>query len=418
MKLPKMNTPEPGAGTPGTPRASAWNSVLTATPVALTVLATIMAGLSNSEMTLAQYHRSLAAQYQSKAGDQWNFFQAKRIRGTNLDMTIDLLHASALAGPWDTGALQSATDRLLAELRRAGKLTGRLTSEIGSAGTTLGPAAASLKQTAAKLAHVVDEGIAKTQQSRDRLRQELDRPEVQQAVVYLTSNRLPPVAAKPMEDAAIVPALEAIRQRRPEEQTTPLLRRIPDATLQRAIEGAEANVQTVEQADKPISDALGRLDKLVQEQVGSAQHFIRASRDLNEALADLPGSTTGAPAEIRGTAADLAKHAANVKTSSDELASDFKAALLGYNSRRYEREAQYNQDAAGLYEVQVRKDSVSSERHRARSKHFFFGMLAAQAGVTIATISLAVKHKSVLWSLASLAGIGAILFGLYVYLYV
>jgi len=45
-------------------------------------------------------------------------------------------------------------------------------------------------------------------------------------------------------------------------------------------------------------------------------------------------------------------------------------------------------------------------------------MLAAQAGVTIASFSLAVKFKSLLWSLASLAGLSAILFALYVYLYV
>ena len=58
-----------------------------------------------------------------------------------------------------------------------------------------------------------------------------------------------------------------------------------------------------------------------------------------------------------------------------------------------------------------------AERHRDRSKNFFYGMLAAQAGVTIATFSLAVKHKSILWGLASLAGVGAILFALYVHLW-
>src|SRR5262249_3402998 len=109
---------------------------------------------------------------------------------------------------------------------------------------------------------------------------------------------------------------------------------------------------------------------------------------------------------------------ANIKNISEELAIDFKTAQHAYTSRRYEREARSNQDAAGLYELQVRKSSVSSDRHRARSRHFFFGMLAAQAGVMIATFSLAMKHKNVLWSLATVAGIGAILFGLYVYLYV
>ena len=57
-----------------------WGKVLAATPIVMTVIATLLAGLSSSEMTRAQYDRSLAAQHQSKAGDQWSYFQAKRLR--------------------------------------------------------------------------------------------------------------------------------------------------------------------------------------------------------------------------------------------------------------------------------------------------------------------------------------------------
>src|SRR6516164_3656989 len=90
MKLPKLSFPE----SPTVSQSkSFWNSVLTATPVVLTVFATVLAGLSTSEMTLAQYHRSMAAQDQSKASDQWNLFQAKRIRGTEVERTIRLLQA-------------------------------------------------------------------------------------------------------------------------------------------------------------------------------------------------------------------------------------------------------------------------------------------------------------------------------------
>ena len=53
---------------------SATAKALAAVPVALTVLATILAGLSSSEMTRSMYYRSLAAQHQSKAGSQWAFF--------------------------------------------------------------------------------------------------------------------------------------------------------------------------------------------------------------------------------------------------------------------------------------------------------------------------------------------------------
>src|SRR5262245_38836889 len=65
--------------------------IMAATPVVMAVLATMLAGLSSSEMTRAQYSRSLAAQQQSKAGDQWSFFQAKRLRGALQKNTYDLL---------------------------------------------------------------------------------------------------------------------------------------------------------------------------------------------------------------------------------------------------------------------------------------------------------------------------------------
>jgi len=40
-------------------------------------------------MTQAMYYRSLAAQHQSKAGDQWAFFQAKSIRRTVVQTAAD-----------------------------------------------------------------------------------------------------------------------------------------------------------------------------------------------------------------------------------------------------------------------------------------------------------------------------------------
>ncbi|MEI6567193.1 MAG: DUF4337 family protein, partial [Verrucomicrobiota bacterium] len=76
-----------------------WGKILSATPVILTVLATMLAGLSSSEMTRAQYNRSLAAQQQSKAGDQWGFFQAKRLRGSMQRGSLDLLQSFNPAAP-------------------------------------------------------------------------------------------------------------------------------------------------------------------------------------------------------------------------------------------------------------------------------------------------------------------------------
>lgn len=87
--------------------ASIWGKILTATPVIMTVIATALAGLSSSEMNRAQYSRSLAAQQQSKAGDQWAFFQAKRLRGAMQRSTLDLLTASSTVQPLDIAAINS-----------------------------------------------------------------------------------------------------------------------------------------------------------------------------------------------------------------------------------------------------------------------------------------------------------------------
>jgi len=46
-------------------------------------------------MTRAQYNRSLGAQLQAKAGDQWSFFQAKRLRGALQRNTLDILQSTA-----------------------------------------------------------------------------------------------------------------------------------------------------------------------------------------------------------------------------------------------------------------------------------------------------------------------------------
>ena len=95
----------------------------------------------------------------------------------------------------------------------------------------------------------------------------------------------------------------------------------------------------------------------------------------------------------------------------------FLAARRDFTARRYEREARDNQEIAGVYEIQVRKSSWESERHRKRSQLFFLGMLIAQAGVTIATFSLALRQRNILWVLATAAGLAAISFSAYVYLY-
>ena len=83
------------------PPKSLWGRLLSSTPVVMTVVATLLAGLSNSEMTRAQYQRALAAQQQSKVGDQWGYFQAKKERSALLLGNLDLLFSTAEVRPID-----------------------------------------------------------------------------------------------------------------------------------------------------------------------------------------------------------------------------------------------------------------------------------------------------------------------------
>src|SRR5947209_5678227 len=110
---------------------SSWDKLLTTTPVVMTVVATLLAGLSSSEMTKAQYYRSLAAQSQSKVGDQWAFFQAKRARASNHALTIKLLRAVTDARELDPAALQVSVDQVATQLRIGEKKTQELLGQIG-----------------------------------------------------------------------------------------------------------------------------------------------------------------------------------------------------------------------------------------------------------------------------------------------
>jgi hypothetical protein len=328
---------------------SATAKALAAVPVALTVLATILAGLSSSEMTRSMYHRSLAAQHQSKAGSQWAFFQAKRIRGTTLDATVDLVRTLTDTPPFESGSLRSLAARIEEGLR--------------------GGASAAAD---------------KAKSARDRLDALLDRPDVKQAWPYLAGPTLPAIEERRVQDETITDVLKAIRAHQTEPQTVDKVSRINPARLDEAIERAEANVDAFDEACKPATTVVRDLDAIVGE-------FASAIRDAG-------GNGGDARAALKSLTATVSS-----------MRQDFTA-------RRYAQEARYNQQAAELYEVQVRRAGVDSERHRNRSKNFFYAMLCAQAGVTVASLALAKSRKSYFWAVAGAAGFLAIALGAYVYL--
>jgi hypothetical protein len=312
-----------------------WGKVLSATPVVMAVVATMLAGLSSSEMTRAQYARSLAAQQQSKAGDQWGFFQAKRLRGAFQRGTSDILEIQAPARPLDPVALRAA-----------------LASAPAPNTTT----------------------TITTDPLQEELLALLDAPGGRGALDLLVRGAVPAVPAAATPDPAVRAALDAVEDPPPDAEFARILAAVKEPTLTEAVRAAREAVKEFDRTTEPVNQAV--------EQIANRLNL-----------------------SVFGTA------------EGRELRRDFLAARLRYQARRYETEARLNQAVAGLYEVQVRKSNLAAERHHARSQRFFFGMLGAQTGVIIATFAIAARKRNLLWALAAAAGVVAVLFAAYVYLY-
>jgi chemotaxis regulatin CheY-phosphate phosphatase CheZ len=347
-----------------------------AVPVALTVLATVLAGLSSSEMTQSMFHRSHAAQYQAKAGAQWGFFQAKRIRGTNLETSFDLLKAVANPPPLDVDRLRAAGDRVEDGLRRAAEAVKKEGDAARDAADAVSKAA--------------DQGRA----IKARWDAFFADPGSTAALRSLVGERLPTIEEDHTGDPDIKQAVAAIKSRQTEQQTASLVARVKPAELEEALESAEANADAFDQACQPITQAAKRAEPMLAELTAVVRRLQGPMRDR---------------ASARPIVDDL-------KNDLEELNGGLRAARQDFTARRYAKEAGYNQESAELYEVLVRRSGVDSDRHRVRSKNFFYAMLAAQAGVTIASLALAKAHRSALWLLAGLAGVTALGFGVFVYL--
>jgi hypothetical protein len=302
-----------------------WGKVLSSTPIVMTVVATLLAGLASSEMTRAQYDRALGAQQQSKAGDQWSFFQAKRLRSALQENTLELLQGTTELHPLDDATLRQAAQQL--------------------------------PDTAASL--------------RTNLLARLEAPD---GLITRLTGPLPDLAAETTLDAGLETALAAVENSQPESAIAALLTPLPVEVLNAALLAAQERARSFDAAIKPANE-------------------------LSDLLLQL--------------AAQLPFNAANTG-----LRRDITVLRLRYLIRRYDAEARLNQHIANLLELQVRKSNLTAERHHRRSQRFFFGMLAGQAAVIVSTFALATSRRSLLWSLAAAAGLVAILFALYVYLFV
>jgi hypothetical protein len=304
---------------------STWGRILTATPVIMTVVATLLAGLASSEMTRAQYDRSLATQQQSKAGDQWSYFQAKRLRAAMQRSTLDILQTANPLRPFDAGQFK------------------RSVAGFSAPGDHVQAAKA-----ASELQSLLDSAVGR------------------QTLAVLQNGELPEPPPGPAIDRQVQSALNAIEATQPESEVSALVAPIKISTVNEGLRACLARAQDFDAALKPLNRSLDQIERQVS-QVGLVPDR------------------------------------------------EFTVARLRYLERRYDAESRLNQAIADMYELQVRQSNLSADRHYRRSQRFFFGMLAAQAAVIIATFSLAAQKRSLLWSLAAAAGLAAIAFAIYVY---
>jgi hypothetical protein len=223
--------------------------IMTATPIVMTVIATMLAGLASSEMTKAQYDRSLAAQQQSKAGDQWSFFQAKRLRSALQRNTLDLLQAANDIHPLDIAAL-----------------------------TQPSPPSDGTQKIVALLA--TNEG--------------------QDAFALLQKGELPATPSATPVAPEITAALRAIEDLRPDDEIAALLTKISHKLLTETIVAAKERTDAFDAATKPVNQVIDTTEAALQSQPASPAkrdftatrlRFAAARYDhearLNQAIASL-----------------------------------------------------------------------------------------------------------------------------------
>jgi len=393
------------------PSKSRWDQVLTVTPVILTVLGTLLAGLSSSEMTLAQYYRTLAAQSQAKASDQWAFFQAKRIRGTSLELFVKQL--PLLAQP--TRSLReefgTASDQLIAHFQQAAAQANQLDQAIKQARDDLG--GAPLNGYGGDLVDRSRECVTESAVLREQLAKIVQDANFPDRTAWTST-----LPARPPLAAGVQQALADLAAAKPTAQLEIDLLAVPVQQLQNAILDAEADAQRVEEMLAPMQEQLRELGRVVEAQVKPVPALDRCVRMIELALAGIKPGAGKEIVAVRQALAEVSRSGAEMLAAAELLRQRMNLVEQSFLARSYRLEADRNLHLAQLYELQVRQNGGLAERHRNRSRSFFYGMLCAQAGVTISSLALAARQKNLLWGLAGAAGLTALVFSLYVYLFV
>jgi hypothetical protein len=187
-------------------------------------------------------------------------------------------------------------------------------------------------------------------------------------VAALAKNQLPEAAAAKFDDP-VQAALDLVANSRPENEIAAALAKVQPATLAASLIAAQDAATAFDNATKSVNKAVDKFDETLR--AGDRNVF-----------------------------------------------RSFAAARLRYTAARYDTEARLNMAVGGIYELQVRQNNYSAEKHHARSGKFFFGMLASQMAVIISTFAIAARQRNFLWSVAAAAGAAAVGFSVYVFLYV
>jgi hypothetical protein len=364
-----------------------WESIIVTTPVILTVIATILAGISSSEMSSAQYFRSLAAQMQSKVSDQWGYFQAKKLRAEQCGNTVMILRGLSQFAAVDPQNLGQTIDQLEKEMFKVNVALGVPLHPSPAISVVSNELDAHWKAVAALISKV---SMAKP------LADGTD------GLTGFARADVPEVTEQPIGDQRISDAIHAVDAHISEEDLERQAGRIPEEAMDRAMAIANENAALFDKSIEEMDSDRAAMAKSCQDLSAESTAFERTAREAPQDVVALEPENS--LAAIRGLISQISTTVA--------------IAGLDFNSNRYQREAHYNQVLAQLLELQVRRQSYLSDRHRERSRQFFYGMLAAQAGVTIATFSLALRRRNLLWSLAASAGLAAVTFAAYVYLFV
>jgi hypothetical protein len=391
-------------------KKSLWDIIITSTPVIMTILATLLAGMSSGAMTRAMYFRSVAGQQTGEESDQWGYFQAKRIRGTTMETTSVLLLANAEQPLATPEGLVAFADRVKAELDEAVK-----EAEAIGPGLAAGADAVAALKAARDNAARAAEDVKKLVKSA--------------AYAYFGSDRLPGAdkrvadEVKPVLDEKndqIWPTIGAIQNHKGDAEINETLKKVTQEQLHDAVEAVQSLADAFDKAGGVGRELRNLLEtrKKGPSGDGKAPGPVPAlAKAAAEAQAAAQKMRLGVQALPNGEGkARLAADALLLRT--DRLKADAHAqvnavqsSILDYDARRYRREADYNMYLGFLREMQARHSARTSSVHLERSMLLFYAMLAAQAGMAIGTFAMAVRKRSVMWALAALAGLGAVGFG-------